>query len=107
MVVGLNPLNSNVCVLMVPEDPVLAENKIGLDYREVHQVIRELTNGIYVLNQTPSISLEALYDQGTWCNLPPGFNDTHIGMYIYGPLPSPNPPLGSMTRMYVELHIHV
>ena len=76
---------------MVPDDPVLAENKIGLDYREVHQVIRELTNGIYVLNQTPSISLEALYDQGTWCNLPPGFNDTHIGMYIYGPLPSPQP----------------
>ncbi|XP_022304477.2 ankyrin and armadillo repeat-containing protein-like isoform X4 [Crassostrea virginica] len=82
LIKGLNPLNSNVCVLMVPEDPVLAENKIGLDYREVHQVIRELTNGIYVLNQTPSISLEALYDQGTWCNLPPGFNDTHIGQLL-------------------------
>lgn len=68
---------------MVPEDPVLAENKLGLDYREVHQVIRELTYGIYVLNQTPSISLEALYDQGTWCNLPPGFNDTHIGLYCW------------------------
>nr|XP_022308267.1 tripartite motif-containing protein 45-like [Crassostrea virginica] len=66
---------------MFPKVPVLEENKIGLDHREVHQVIRELTNRIYVLNQTPSISLEALYDQGTWCNLPPGFNDTHIGNY--------------------------
>ncbi|XP_065929233.1 ankyrin and armadillo repeat-containing protein isoform X4 [Magallana gigas] len=82
LIKGLNPLNSNSCVLMVPEDPVLAENKLGLDYREVHQVIRELTYGIYVLNQTPSISLEALYDQGTWCNLPPGFNDTHIGQLL-------------------------
>ena len=63
MLVRLNPLNSNVCVLMVPDDPVLAENKIGLVYGEVHQVFhhhRELANGIYVLNQTPSFSLEVL-----------------------------------------------
>nr|XP_022308239.1 E3 ubiquitin-protein ligase TRIM36-like [Crassostrea virginica] len=52
---------------MFPKVPVLEENKIGLDHREVHQVIRKLTNGIYILNQTHSISLEALYDQGTWC----------------------------------------
>ncbi|XP_061167170.1 ankyrin and armadillo repeat-containing protein-like [Saccostrea echinata] len=79
---SLNPLNSNVCCLMVPEDPILDENKLNLDYREVHQLIRELTYGIYVLNQTPSISLEALYDQGTMCNLPPAFMDTHIGQLL-------------------------
>ena len=75
------PLTLSVCVLMFPKVPVLEENKIGLDQREVHQVIRELTNGI--LNQTHSISLEALYDQGTWCNLPPGFNHTHIGKFVH------------------------
>ncbi|XP_056008070.1 ankyrin and armadillo repeat-containing protein-like isoform X2 [Ostrea edulis] len=82
LIKGLNPLNSNACVLMIPEDPILDENDMHLDYREVHQVIRELTYGIYVLNQTPSISLEALYDQGTSCNLPPAFMDTHIGQLL-------------------------
>lgn len=83
MVVGLNSFNFNSCVLMVSEDLVLVENKFGLDYREVYQVIREFIYGIYVLNQIFSIFLEVLYDQGIWCNLFSGFNDIYIGLYCW------------------------
>ncbi len=50
-----------------------------LDLREVHQIIRDLTIGIYVLNQLPMISLDANFDQSTSCQLPPAYHGTRVG----------------------------
>ncbi len=53
-----------------------------LDMREVHQILRELTFGIYALNQVPNIALEANFDQGTTCQLPPAYQDTRVGQIM-------------------------
>ena len=53
-----------------------------LDLREVHQIVRELTFGIYALNQVPSCALEANFDQSTSCQLPPAYLDTRVGQLM-------------------------
>ncbi len=53
-----------------------------LDYREVHQLLRELTIGIFVLNQHPSLSLEANFDESTACILPHAYHDTKLGQIM-------------------------
>lgn len=64
--------------ILVPEE----EFKAALDLREIHQIIRELTLGIYVLNQLPSISLESNFDHSTSCQLPPAYLDTRVGQLL-------------------------
>ncbi|BFY97941.1 hypothetical protein BsWGS_00981 [Bradybaena similaris] len=51
-------------------------------FREVHNIVRELTLGMYVLNQTPYITLDANYDRATVCSLPPAYMDTYIGQLL-------------------------
>ncbi|KAL3832524.1 hypothetical protein ACJMK2_024159, partial [Sinanodonta woodiana] len=75
-----NVLSMDSCVILVPEEDDPANQP--LDYRELHQIIRELMYGIYILNQTPTISLEANFDQGTVCQLPPAYQDTRIGQIL-------------------------
>ncbi|KAM8934165.1 ankyrin and armadillo repeat-containing protein [Pelodytes ibericus] len=58
------------------------ENEVRLDCREVHQIIRELTMGIFCFNQVPSISLDANYDCSTSCQLPPAYYDTRVGQIM-------------------------
>ncbi|XP_039613835.1 ankyrin and armadillo repeat-containing protein [Polypterus senegalus] len=53
-----------------------------LDYREVHQIIRELTTGIYCFNQVPSVCLEANFDSSTSCQMPPAYYDTRVGQVL-------------------------
>uniref|UniRef100_A0A8D0KME5 Ankyrin and armadillo repeat containing n=1 Tax=Salvator merianae TaxID=96440 RepID=A0A8D0KME5_SALMN len=69
--------NVPMAVLLAPVQPGL-----DLDCREIHQMIRELAVGIYCLNQIPSISLDANYDQSTSCSLPPAYFDTRIGQML-------------------------
>lgn len=38
--------------------------------------------GIYLLNQTPTISLESNYDQTSTCKLPPAYENTKIGQLL-------------------------
>ncbi|KAM4626878.1 ankyrin and armadillo repeat-containing protein [Discoglossus pictus] len=64
-------------ILLAPEEP-----DIKLDYKEIHQIIRELTVGIYCFNQAPSISLDANYDRSTSCQLPPAYYDTRVGQIL-------------------------
>jgi hypothetical protein len=63
---------------MVPEDPDVA----ALDLREIHQIVRELTIGIYSLNQLPTVALEANFDQSTSIQLPPAYLDTKVGQVM-------------------------
>lgn len=48
------------------------------DFKVVHQIIRELTVGIFVLNQVPSLSLEVNFDSSTTVQLPPAYIDTKV-----------------------------
>nr|XP_014966019.2 ankyrin and armadillo repeat-containing protein isoform X5 [Macaca mulatta] len=73
----MNNVGFSTAILLTPVDPTAL-----LDYREVHQMIRELAIGIYCLNQIPSISLEANYDQSSSCQLPPAYYDTRIGQIL-------------------------
>nr|KAF6449585.1 ankyrin and armadillo repeat containing [Molossus molossus] len=73
----MNNVGFNNAILLTPVDPTAL-----LDYREVHQIIRELAVGMYCLNQIPSISLEANYDQSSSCQLPPAYYDTRIGQIL-------------------------
>ncbi|XP_076094844.1 ankyrin and armadillo repeat-containing protein-like isoform X1 [Mytilus galloprovincialis] len=74
----LNPGNSSSCVILIPEE----EGLKPLDYREIHQIIRELMYGIYILNQSPKVNLEANYDQTSTIKLPPAYLDTRIGQVL-------------------------
>ncbi|KAM4697814.1 ankyrin and armadillo repeat-containing protein [Rhinophrynus dorsalis] len=58
------------------------ESDVKLDFREVHQILRELSIGIYCFNQVPSISLDANYDCSTSCQLPPAYYDTRVGQIM-------------------------
>ncbi|XP_023384619.1 ankyrin and armadillo repeat-containing protein isoform X3 [Pteropus vampyrus] len=73
----MNNVGFGTVILLTPVDPTAL-----LDYREVHQIIRELAVGIYCLNQIPAISLEANYDQSSSCQLPPAYYDTRIGQIL-------------------------
>ena len=70
--------NFNNCLLLIPEE----EGIEPLELREMHQIVRELVIGIYILNQTPSITLEANYDCSTSCQIPPAYHDTRTGQIL-------------------------
>ena len=53
-----------------------------LELRELHQILRELVTGIFILNQVPSLSLETNFDLSTSCQMPVGYHDTRIGQLM-------------------------
>uniref|UniRef100_A0A8C7MBK2 Ankyrin and armadillo repeat containing n=1 Tax=Oncorhynchus kisutch TaxID=8019 RepID=A0A8C7MBK2_ONCKI len=71
-----NFTNSN-CIILAPVDV-----RVPLDYKVVHQIVRELTVGIYCFNQVPCISLEPNFDQSTSCQLSPAYYDTRVGQIL-------------------------
>lgn len=81
LITSINPTGSNYSVILFPEDADVAENQ-PLDYRELHQIVKELTYGIFVMHQTPLIALEANYDKSTSCQLPPAYLDTKVGQVL-------------------------
>ncbi|MBN3308422.1 ANKAR protein, partial [Amia calva] len=64
-------------VILAPVDP-----RVSLDYKVIHQIVRELVTGIYCFNQIPFISLEPNYDQSTSCQLTPAYYDTKVGQIL-------------------------
>lgn len=70
--------DSDKCLFLLPAEDGVDD----LELREVHQVVRELVTGIYVLNQTPSIHLEKNHDNSTSCQLPPAYCDTRVGQLL-------------------------
>lgn len=58
------------------------DSGVSLDYRVVHQIIRELTVGIYCFNQVPSISLEPNPDLSSVCHLTPAYCHTKVGQIL-------------------------
>lgn len=66
------------CYFLMPVE----EDLPHFDMREVHQIVRELTVGIYVMNQLPSLALEANFDESTTTHLPPAYVDTRVGQLM-------------------------
>ena len=50
-----------------------------LRLQEIHQIVRELVEGIYVFNQIPSISLDSNYDSTSSVNIPSAYSDSLVG----------------------------
>ncbi|XP_073723613.1 ankyrin and armadillo repeat-containing protein [Misgurnus anguillicaudatus] len=71
-------------VIPDPNITILApiDSRIPLDYKVVHQIVRELTVVIYGFNQLPVISLEPNSDQSSTCQLPPAYYDTKVGQVL-------------------------
>lgn len=78
LITQMPPLNDDHILILIPYTPDIP----CLDYRELHQIIRELTIGIYVLNAHPTLQLEANNDQSTTCQLPPAYIDTKLGQIM-------------------------
>ena len=70
--------NHSICYFLVPNE----EGIEPLELREMHQIVRELMIGIYILNQTPSVALEGNYDCSTSCQIPPAYLDTRVGQLL-------------------------
>ncbi|CAB1346712.1 unnamed protein product [Coregonus sp. 'balchen'] len=64
-------------IILAPVDA-----RVLLDYKVVHQIVRELTVAIYCFNQVPFISLEPNFDQSTSCQLSPAYYDTKVGQIL-------------------------
>nr|XP_033800002.1 ankyrin and armadillo repeat-containing protein [Geotrypetes seraphini] len=64
-------------IVLAPVEP-----DILMDYKEIHQMVRELTVGIFCLNQIPSICLDANFDLSTSCHLPLAYYDTRVGQIL-------------------------
>lgn len=71
-----NILHPNI-IILAPSGSCLP-----LDYTVVHQIVRELTVGIYGFNQVPLVSLLPNYDQSSTCLLPPAYYDTKVGQIL-------------------------
>ncbi|XP_056093700.1 ankyrin and armadillo repeat-containing protein [Rhinichthys klamathensis goyatoka] len=71
-----NILAPNI-IILAPFDACLP-----LDYKVVHQIVRELTVGIYGFKQIPVINLVPNYDQSSTCQLPPAYYDTKVGQIL-------------------------
>nr|CAB3221623.1 ankyrin and armadillo repeat-containing protein [Phallusia mammillata] len=64
--------------LLFPKDSKVPD----LQYRELHQIVRELTNGIYGGNQMPSLCLEPNFDRSSTCQIPVVYKDTRVGQIL-------------------------
>nr|XP_026696049.1 ankyrin and armadillo repeat-containing protein isoform X3 [Ciona intestinalis] len=53
-----------------------------LEYRELHQIVRELTTGIFAMSQMPCLSLEPSFDFSSSCQMPMAYKDTRVGQIL-------------------------
>ena len=73
----INDLDDVIILIPAPKNVSKA-----LELRELHQILRELVTGIYILNQVPSLSLEANFDRSTSCQMPVCYHDTRVGQLM-------------------------
>lgn len=78
IVTHVAPVSDSRMMFLVPQESGID----SLDMRVVHQIVKELTYGIFVFNQTPTISLEPNFDLSTSCQMPPVYHDTHVGQLL-------------------------
>ena len=69
-------------VITTTEDSLVCSCKCNYVRLQVHQLLRELSYGIYAFNQLPGISLEPNDDKMSSCQLPPVYHDTRVGRLL-------------------------
>jgi len=74
----LRQISEDHLLVLIPYE----EDIPALDYREIHQIVRELTIGMYVLNSHPTLHFETNNDHSTSCQLPPAYIDTKLGQVM-------------------------
>ena len=78
IITQMAPINDNHIIILMPYDETLP----SLDYRVLHQIVRDLTIGIYALNQHPNLVLDANFDESTSCTMPPAYINTKLGQIM-------------------------
>lgn len=81
LIANLSPENTGRCTLLFPKPP--SSNGRQFRLQEMHQVVRELVEGIYVFNQVPNISLESNHDSTTTVSIPSVYNDSLVGEALF------------------------
>ena len=76
---GLQPPDAqNRYVVLVPQ-----RGPKPIKLQELHQVVRELVEGIYVFQQLPSIVFEPNHDSSSSCCISSAYHDTLIGQALF------------------------
>lgn len=76
---GLQPPNAQSrYVVLVPQ-----RGPKHIKLQELHQVVRELVEGIYVFQQLPSIVFEPNHDSSSSCCISSAYHDTLIGQALF------------------------
>lgn len=78
MISQLTQLHDDHMLVLLPYDETIPPP----DYREIHQIVRELTVGMYVCNQHPYLHFETNHDHSTSCQLPPAYIDSKLGQVM-------------------------
>jgi ankyrin repeat protein len=81
LITNLSPENTGRYTLFFPKSESSDMKQFRL--QELHQVIRELVEGIYVFNQVPSISLESNYDSTSTVSIPSAYHDSLVGEALF------------------------
>ena len=77
---GLKPPNAEGrYIVLVPQKGAKA-----IQLQELHQIVREMVEGIYVFQQLPSITFEPNHDSSSVCCIPSAYHDTLIGQALFG-----------------------
>ncbi len=74
----LRQISEDHLLILIPYE----EDIPALDYREIHQIVRELTIGMYVFNSHPNLHFETNYDHSTSCQMPPAYIDSKLGQVM-------------------------
>uniref|UniRef100_H2ZMU6 Ankyrin and armadillo repeat-containing protein n=1 Tax=Ciona savignyi TaxID=51511 RepID=H2ZMU6_CIOSA len=78
LISNLTLSQSQHLTLLFPKEQGVQE----LEYRELHQIVRELTTGIFALNQMPWICFESNFDLSSSCQMPMVYKDTRVGQVL-------------------------
>lgn len=81
LITNLSPENTGKYTLLFPKStsPTIKQFRL----QELHQVVRELVEGIYIFNQAPSISLDSNYDSTTTVSLSSAYHDSLVGEALF------------------------
>lgn len=81
LITDLSLENTGKYVLFFPKSQSPKVKQFRL--QEIHQVVRELVEGIYVFNQVPNISLESNYDSTSTVSIASAYHDSLVGEALF------------------------
>ncbi len=77
----LPPDSAGNYTLLFPKSEAASQKQIRL--QEIHQITRELVEGIYIFNQIPSISIDTNQDSTSTVSVSSAYTDTLVGEALF------------------------